>query len=510
MKVSKSLVIVFKSLFIFIGTLYSAEGNQNKQLKIVLMLGQSEMVGQARISTAGYMLRKPLVPPKEVTLNAHKSMIHQINGAYLYWQLLDAYEGPKDKKEELVKLIKERSEFKMRFKQKVIDELTKNNGVFRGKTYAKRRGAYRGFWLFNLCDEECEQVGLTPKIRAILDGEDNQFNLHRAYDQILKDSERRYEMQLELNSKIMKGASLEKASIFHTKFKEMQVRLKNDNVAVVKIRNEFANLAHKYLGFPIAKKTHIVSIGTVAGQATEDKGTLFTKGKLSVGYGASPDTFGLEYATGMTLEKCIDRPILIIKCAWNNNRGGIAEHWSKTEEGELITYIDQVKKHLKIVLANLKEYHPQYGVDIGYDFTGVLWFQGMSEKNNLNYEKELIRLISELRLMTGKPDLPIVCGTIGDSIFQNQSDASPINIAMKNVSGVTKNVSVVDTHKFYTSEIAVINGMIYKNRLKDPIISKVISEATSGRGKYYPSYMGSATFYLLAGEAFAKTLSNKL
>ncbi len=46
------------------------------------------------------MLQKPLVPPREVTLDAHKAMLHQPNGAYLYWRAMDSYGGPDAKKQE--------------------------------------------------------------------------------------------------------------------------------------------------------------------------------------------------------------------------------------------------------------------------------------------------------------------------------------------------------------------------------------------------------------------------
>ena len=63
----------------------SDETPKKNPLQIIFMFGQSEMVGQAKVSGASYMLQKPLVPPREVTLNAHKAMLHQVNGVYLYW-----------------------------------------------------------------------------------------------------------------------------------------------------------------------------------------------------------------------------------------------------------------------------------------------------------------------------------------------------------------------------------------------------------------------------------------
>lgn len=43
---------------------------ESKTLKIVFMLGQSEMVGRGDLSGVGYMLRKPLVPPRPCTASS--------------------------------------------------------------------------------------------------------------------------------------------------------------------------------------------------------------------------------------------------------------------------------------------------------------------------------------------------------------------------------------------------------------------------------------------------------
>jgi hypothetical protein len=58
-----------------------AQATNGDKLQIILMLGQGEMVGRGNIASAGTMLQKPLVPPREATLNAHKAMLHQPNGA---------------------------------------------------------------------------------------------------------------------------------------------------------------------------------------------------------------------------------------------------------------------------------------------------------------------------------------------------------------------------------------------------------------------------------------------
>lgn len=50
-------------------------------------------------------------------------------GAYLYRQAMSSYGAKAGKMEELKKLIGERDAFKAGFKQQVIDELEKNDGM---------------------------------------------------------------------------------------------------------------------------------------------------------------------------------------------------------------------------------------------------------------------------------------------------------------------------------------------------------------------------------------------
>lgn len=482
-------------------SVFSEEPKAEAKLKVILMLGQAEMVGQARINSVGYMLHKPAVPPREVTINAHKAMIHQINGAYLYWQGLDAYVGPKKKKRELTELITQRAAFKADFKQKVVAELEKSGGVFRGKKYAKRGKSYRGFWLFNLCDEECEAAGYTPKIRAILDASDNEMDLVTSYDKLLQESDNRYAMQLELNKKLLRDTTSEKVSLFSVAAKSIGTEMKKKKATVQEQRSRYAELAQKHLSLPIAQRTHIVSISTEAEEH---------KGPLSVGYGQSPEMFGPEYAAGMAIESQIEGPILILKAVVNSNRGGILEHWNPSKEGAPSTMWDITQNKLTAIFDNPKEYHPEANDGAGIEVAGVIWFQGMSERHNSDYGIQLEDVFRRLSAVTQNTSLPLVCGTVGNAYFSSQSDSLPINIALRQLETnetLVKRFSVVDTRPHFPAELSQINSLIFKNKLKDSSLSKTVSQSTGAKGKRFPPYLGSASFYLLAGNAFGSRLA---
>jgi len=513
-----------------------------KRLQIVFMFGQSEMVGHARVASASYMLRKPIVPPRDATLNAHKAMLHQINGAYLYWKAMYSYGGP-EKKKELMALLDERARFKGKFRQHVIDELNKNDGNFRGKHYARRRG----FWLFNMCDEEAEKVGITPKIRAILDGPDNEFNVAAAYEQLLKDGNGRYERQLELNKSLLNGTTREDFAAFAEAAKVFEAAMKKRAAPVEERRRAYAALAEKHLHMPVAKRTRIVALGAVAGTPRGDAGNV-TLGPLSVGYGGGIDTIGPEYAAGMALEREVDAPVLIVKCAWNDGRSSISqlwrassldgvetprekearEAWNKSnpdkarpapeKTGRPAWAWERVLPQVKDVLGNLKTYHPDYDPQAGHDIAGMIWFQGLSDRRNPEYALHLEAILREFRNHIGRPDMPVVCATVGDMPFRGESDDTPVNRAMREVANIPAfrgTIDLVEAYRWFPSEFSVLGGLFHKRKLSNrsgegKALQDVITEATSVRGRHRPPYLGSASFYLLAGDEAGARLAKMI
>jgi hypothetical protein len=487
----------------------------SKRLQIVFMFGQSEMVGKAAVPTATYMLRKPVVPPREVTLNAHKAMPHQINGAYLYWQAMNAYAGPEKKKQELKALIEKRSIFKEEFKQHVLDELAKNNGTFRGKKYSGRRG----FWLYNLCDEEAEKVGITPKIRAILDVPDNPFKVDTAYDALVRGGELRYAKQMKLNKLFLNGTTPEDFAGFAEAAKQLEAeaQAKGSTLSPEKHRLAYAKLAETHLHMPIAKRTHIYGLGTLAGTPDADAGNV-TSGRLSVGYGSNIQSIGLEYAVGITLEQQLDAPILIVKCAWDNGRASIDQLWCPTTpEGENPPQpawaLERILPRLQAILSDPKKYHPDYDPAVGFDVAGMIWFQGLSDKQNPNYARHLEAMLRDFRTAVKSPSMPVVCATVGTMMFQTESDTSLVNQAMREVASKPEfkgTTDVVETYVSYPAELAVLNSLFHKRKLNDKSLLDVVHTASGARGKRSPPYLGSASFYLLAGNEVATSLAKMI
>jgi len=476
------------------------------KLQIIFLLGQSEMVGKAELSTAAYMLRKPLVLPRDITLNAHKAMPHQINGAYLYWNAMNSYDGPAAKKEELKRLILERIDFKAKFKLQVVDELQKNDGMFRGKKYGKRRGGYRGFWLYNLCDDECEKVGITPKIRAILEASDNTFNVEAAYQQLMADSKMRYQKQLELNQLYLKGTTSADFTAYAEAVKAYQASHKD--VTSKEKRQTIAALAETHLHLPVAERTYITALGTIASSVKGDSENV-ASGKLSVGYGANERSIGLEYAAGMALEQKIDAPILIVKCAWESRRS-IADFWRVPAKESADSATGQAKEpgwawkqsvaQIRNVLADPGKYYPGYDPKAGFETVGLIWFQGATDQDNPEYSAQLASLLSDFRKTVGKPKLPVVCATVGGMFFQGESNDHAANAGMHAVAampGFKGTVDVLDTYLWRPSELSLLRSMIHKRKIKpNAAMQETLRNA------------GNGSFYLLTGHEAGSRLAN--
>jgi hypothetical protein len=152
----------------------------------------------------------------------------------------------------------------------------------------------------------------------------------------------------------------------------------------------------------VCEKVWISSIGCL-GDAYSD--LREQKGKLTAGFGASPEEIGPEFTFGISMEKPLGEPILIIKTSW----GGRSLHtdfrppgvglyvWSDYElarckqRGDNLDKIkaEKVKEtglfyrhmieHVRKVLVDIKRVVPEYDPKQGYELAGFVWFQGFND-----------------------------------------------------------------------------------------------------------------------------------
>jgi hypothetical protein len=178
------------------------------------------------------------------------------------------------------------------------------------------------------------------------------------------------------------------------------------------------------------------------------------EGKLTTGFGApvKGPKIGPEYTLGLTLEKRVSNPILLIKTAWGGQN--ITLNFRPPSAGPKKLTPDQIEKlkakgkdpdeqsaklaelsghryrdmmnHVNDVLANIKRVYPDYDPAQGYEIAGFVWFQGWNDKVDKNtyinrdqeggydlYSELLTTFIKDVRKDLKTPDLPFVIGVMG-------------------------------------------------------------------------------------------------
>lgn len=178
------------------------------------------------------------------------------------------------------------------------------------------------------------------------------------------------------------------------------------------------------------------------------------EGKLTVGYGAGgrEPKIGPELTFGITMQKQVGEPILIIKTSWGGkslntdfrspsagpyqfNQGQIqnfkkrgqdlAEERRKRAERTGV-YYRLMLEHTHKVLDNIKRVYPAYNAKASYELAGMVWFQGWNDMVDSGsyptrgqpgsydaYSKNLEHFIRDVRRDLKAPKLPFVIGVMG-------------------------------------------------------------------------------------------------
>jgi len=193
----------------------------------------------------------------------------------------------------------------------------------------------------------------------------------------------------------------------------------------------------------VCDRVWISSIGSAPAEQT---------GKLTAGFGASPEKIGPEFTFGIYTQKLTDAPVLIIKTAW----GGKSLHTdfrppsagpyvfndsllaNLQKQGKDIAKIQEAKEketgvnyrlmidHVKFVLNDIQRIIPEYDPEVGYRLSGFAWFQGWNDMVDSGtypnrdkpggydeYSKALAHLIRDVRKDLNAPKLPFVIGVLG-------------------------------------------------------------------------------------------------
>jgi hypothetical protein len=231
-------------------------------------------------------------------------------------------------------------------------------------------------------------------------------------------------------------------------------------------------------------------------------------GKLTTGFGASQNgpKIGPEFTFGITMEKLVAGPILIIKTSWGGkslntdfrspgagpyvfNESQIAAFEKQGKDVAAIkaekeaatgVFYRQMLEHVKTVLADIKRVVPDYDASQGYELAGFVWFQGWNDMVDSGtypkrempggydvYSDAMVHFIRDLRKDLNAPQLPFVIGVLGvggpvdqygpdqqryKSTHQNFRNAMAAPAEMLEFKG---NVAAVLTEKYWDRELSV-------------------------------------------------------
>ena len=199
----------------------------------------------------------------------------------------------------------------------------------------------------------------------------------------------------------------------------------------------------------VCEKVWISSVGC-AGDGWKD--VIEQKGKLTAGFGASPEEIGPEFTFGITMEKLLGEPVLIIKTSWGGRslhtdfrppsagpetiNDFIVSQWKKRgldvdQESAKINknggvFYRHMIEHVRKVLADIKRVVPDYDPKQGYELAGFVWFQGFNDMiddwtyhNRMEpggydlYGELLAQFIRDVRKDLSAPKMPFVIGVMG-------------------------------------------------------------------------------------------------
>lgn len=245
-------------------------------------------------------------------------------------------------------------------------------------------------------------------------------------------------------------------------------------------------------------------------------------GKLGVGYGGGGKKLGPEFGFGLSMAQKIKGPILLIKTSWGgksinyNFRPPSAGPYQLNEKEKAGGKADEIKKNAGLnyrmmnesihnVLDNLKENHPAYDADAGYEIAGFVWFQGyndqFSDEFRDNYKDNMIAFIKDVRKEYKVPKMPFVIGVLGTGKTAEKVGENAVSLGQREAAKAPEfkgNVLSVESYKDYSN---------FSHEIFSKGWPKHYHEwDTVGSDRPY-HYLGSGTFFVRLGDSFANAMA---
>ena len=219
-------------------------------------------------------------------------------------------------------------------------------------------------------------------------------------------------------------------------------------------------------------------------------------GQLTAGFGAPENKIGPEFTFGITMEKLLGEPILLIKTAWGGrslhtdfrppSAGSYvptpeeAKRWAEKPERKAKTdaatgvFYREMVAHVKKVLADPKRVCPAYDEKQGYEIAGFVWLQGFNDlvssdtyppkpgekvRDYSKYGVWLADLIRDVRKDLAAPKMPVVIGVLGVDGLKANDHTKAFRTAMAAPAALPEfvgTVKAIETAPFWSEELAAI------------------------------------------------------
>ena len=219
-------------------------------------------------------------------------------------------------------------------------------------------------------------------------------------------------------------------------------------------------------------------------------------GKLTAGYGSRQKPaedggkIGPEFTFGLTMDRALDEPVLIIKTAWGGkslyydfrppSAGPFPRSQADIEKGrnpeaQCGQYYRLMIEHVKRVLGDIKRVCPAYNEKQGFEVAGFIWLQGWNDMVNrdvypipkqgstepryADYSRWMADFIRDVRKDLKVPKMPFVIGVMGVGGMKPNEHVAAFRAAMAAPATLPEfkgNVVAVQTAPFWDEKLGAI------------------------------------------------------
>jgi len=514
----------------------SAEAD-NKKLKIVFMMGQSNMVGYAAPETAWYLTQPAYQPPAE--LGTYKPRFFNWNH---YWRGVTYALGSEEYMAKGEALIAERAASRKLWRERIYGNFSRTARAA-GKTDENNDWNYkewgdpphvRGIHNREFLDLKAEEAGLYKRMEEYIESPENKFHPKDAIAEIGKRDGYIAEELKRVREIYLQGTKPEDFDTMAEAEAALKAAAKDNEKKQFPFENrlEYAKFLKEHVNLPIAERTYIAAAGELRSDPMpEGKDFKQASGPLTVGWGQNTGVSGPEYAFGITFERLVDGPVLIVKVAVGGT--SLQHSWRPSSLANAETPFEKAAReargeaknvqvgplwtkamaHIKEVLADPGQFHPDYDPKAGVELAGLVWFQGWNDMNNTAYGEQLVQFIKDFRKEVNAPELPVISGLMGHDAWKQSTFATEPNKGMLYAAQQPElkgTVDLVNTLPYMPVELGFlwnVEDIFGKDSKEAEKANYIKKRAVAKDGTHY---YGSAKFVYLTGDAMARKLANLL